>query len=661
MVLTLVLISLAIASGTLITYLYDADTPFFARMCAGACIGFTMLGLVGFYYALLFGLTALDLVLTATTLACAFLLLIAPAVRARLRADLRSTIRNIREAVLQPRRHGRAICLAILYVLIAVVLERFFSRAVFERDGAILTGAINNIGDLPLHTSMISSFAHGENFPPEHPEFAGARLTYPFLVDFLSAIFMRTGAHLSGAMYLQTVILMLALAGLVHRWAFKLTHDAVAAAASTGLLLFSGGFGWWLLLDDVRRMGGGLLAALMHLSHEYTTEAFYGLRWGNMLEAILLPQRSFQLGLPLSIIVWTLWWQAMETEPDRRDGEKAERWSSASFRFSFSSSPMRRMLGAGAITALLPLVHTTTFGVMMGMAACLTLLFRRWQLWLAFFATALLVALPQVWWFGHGSSVHARNLFAWQFGWDRGTVNFWWFWLKNTGLFIPALLVALAWGVRARVVSRRLLLFYLPFLLCFIVPNLLRLMPWIWDNIKALIYWYIASVPLVALLLSRLWRGGVVYRAAAVTLFLSMTLAGALDVWRVLAKSEWVEFDRAAVSCANMIIKLSPPRALVLHAPINNHAVFLTGRRSLLSIRFMAWVHGLDIGTRETDIGRIYAGAPDAEDLIARYGIDYAVVGPAERSRLPVNESFFTRYPKVGEVDGYKLYRTARK
>ena len=660
MILTLALISLAIANGIAVTYLYDIDAGFFARVCAGTCIGFALLGLIGFYYALLIGLTVPNLILTAATLSCPLLLLLASSIRSRLRVDIQAAIQLARDAVLHPRRNGCVISLGILYILMAIVLERFFSRAVFERDGAIWTGAINNVGDLPLHTSMITSFAYGENFPPEHSEFAGARLTYPFLVDFISAVFMHTGVNLIMAMYLQTVFLMLALLGLVYRWAFKLTYDTLTALISVGLLMFSGGFGWWLLADDIRKNGGHWVNALMHLSHEYTTETFYGFRWGNMLEAILLPQRSFQLGLPLSIIVMTLWWQAMESPVKAAAAERTGLRSLARLRLALGSPEIRRMLGAGAIIGLLPLAHTTTFGVLMGMGACLALLLRPWQRWFAFFAAALLVALPQVWWFGHGSSVNARSMFAWQIGWDKGSANFWWFWFKNTGIFIPVLLLALTWGVWTRVISRRLALFYLPFLLCFIVPNLFRLMPWIWDNIKALIYWYIASVPLVALLLTRLWRASIVHRAVAVVLFISMTLAGTLDVWRVLAKSEWVEFDRAAVNCANMILKLTPPRAIVLHAPINNHAIYLTGRRSLFSISFMTWVHGLSVGSREAEIRRIYAGAPDAQSLIASYQIDYIVVGPPERSGLSANESFFRRYPILGEVDGYKLYRSAR-
>ena len=259
-------------------------------------------------------------------------------------------------------------------------------------------------------------------------------------------------------------------------------------------------------MTTYRKNGGQWLAALMHLSHEYTTETFYGFRWGNMLEAILLPQRSFQLGLPLSIIIMTLWWQAIEAPRETHERDRTERWSFARFRLAISSYPMRRMLGAGAITGLLPLAHTTTFGVMMGMAACLALLLRRWQRWGCVFCGSVA-----------GRSAASLVVWSWKLcpteehvcvaDWmGQRPANFWWFWFENTGLFIPAPAIALVWGASTRTMSRRFLLFYAPFLLCFIGPNLLRLMPWIWDNIKALIYWYIASVPLVAILLARIWR-----------------------------------------------------------------------------------------------------------------------------------------------------------
>ena len=657
MILGWVLVFVAIASGSLITYIYDQDAPFSGRICAGTCIGFAVLGLVGFFYASFLGLTKLCLVLSGTTLATLLVLLMRPQLRAQIGSDVQETWRLLRQGVARPDR--RVISLTALYLLLAVILWFVCDHAVFERDGAIWTSAIHNNGDLPFHTSIIASFVHGQNFPPEHPQCAGARLTYPFIADFLVAMFMRAGASLTGALFLTSYILMLALVGILHHWAWKLTRNGVAAVFSLLLVLFSGGLGWWLLFDDVQKNGGSLFAALMHLSHEYTSEAFYGLRWGNLLDTMLVPQRSLPLGLPLAIIIWTLWWQALNGEEEARsESESVEHLPSAS---SLTPS-MRRMLGAGAIAGLLPLVHTTSFIIIMMMAGCLALLFRQWRRWIAFFAVASLVALPQLGWLAHGTAVQGGEFVGWHFGWDKGSENFLWFWFKNTGLFIPLLVVAFVWKGRTPIVPRRLLLFSLPFLFCFIVPNLFRLTPWIWDSTKALIYWYLASVPLVALLLARLWRSGVACRAGAIVFCLFMTLAGALDVWRVVVKSsQWDVFNRDSVACAELIKKRTPPRALVLHAPINNHAVFLTGRRSLMSIPFLAWVHGLDYGSREPTSKRIYAGASNAEELLASYGVEYAVLGPMERSCMPVNESFFTRYPQVGETNSYRLYKIERK
>src|SRR5205085_12242019 len=145
------------------------------------------------------------------------------------------------------------------------------------------------------------------------------------------------------------------------------------------------------------------------------------------------------------------------------------------------------------------------------------------------------------WWATHGSSVEAESFFGWNFGWDKGAENFAWFWLKNTGLLIPLIVAAFLWrgdkhDGREYLVSPQLLLFYLPFTLCFIVPNLIKLAPWVWDNIKILFYWWIASAPIVALLLARLWEGNILHRTAAGALLVVLTLAGGLDVFALLTR-----------------------------------------------------------------------------------------------------------------------------
>jgi hypothetical protein len=321
------------------------------------------------------------------------------------------------------------------------------------------------------------------------------------------------------------------------------------------------------------------------------------------------------------------------------------------------------MIGAGVVAGLLPLVHAHSFVVLMLMGGCLALLFPRWRAWFIFFAVALLIAAPQMWWATRESAARAGSFFGWQFGWDRGQQDAFWFWFKNTGLFIPLLVGALAWrGRSGAVVPKRLLLFYLPFTLLFVISNAGKISPWVWDNIKVLYYWYIASVPLVALLLARLWRLHAAARVAAVVLLLTLTAAGALDVWRVVSKaSEQREFDRAGIAFAEIIKTETPPRSLILHAPTYNHPVYLTGRRALMGYAGHLWSQGIDYAPREAELRRMYAGAPDAESLLAKHGVEYVVVSPLERTATRVNEQFFRRFTKVGETGGYSLYKVTRQ
>ena len=630
MVLSFVLILIAIFAGTLLTYLYDPDEPLAARICAGTCIGLALLGLIGFVCASILGLNIASIIIAVIVLASAFSLLRSWTLRKSIanhwsETATRSSVRFV-----------------LFYFCVAVLLALFFTHAMFERDGAIYTGAINNYGDLPFHVSVITSFAYGENFPPEHPEFAGSPLSYPFIADFIAAIFLRAGASLTSAIFLENWVLAIALVGLLHFWRWKLTRNRFAAAVSPVLILLSGGCGWWLLTDDVKR-SHGIWGALSHLSHEYTTERFYGLRWGNLLETVLLPQRSFLLGLPLAIVIFTLWWQVIHE--------------------SRESVARRQMLAAGILAGLLPLIHSHSFLVVMTMAAFLALIFWSPRNWITFFAIALLLAVPQILWGARGNGLHAGWFLKWLPGWDKGHDSWWWFWLKNTGAFIPLSLMSILCRGKNPIAPRPLLLFCAPFVVCFIAGNLFNLAPFTWDNIKVLIYWYIAAVPLVALLLARLWESRfITIRTTALILFISMIAAGGLDVWRVLAAgSDWPIFSKEAIACADLIREKCPPHALVLHAATNDHPVFLSGRRSLIGVGAIVWSHGLDRGSREQDVQRIYAGTGDAEPLLKRYGIDYVFVGPAERSGLQANEVFFARFRKVGSTSNCALYQVSAK
>ncbi|HEY0726864.1 MAG TPA: hypothetical protein VGD38_02270, partial [Pyrinomonadaceae bacterium] len=526
MTVSLLLALLVTLSGTIATYLYDDNATLGARLCSGVCLGLAALGLAGFVVASVIGLSGVAVLLSAA-ICCSPLALITDAtISRRFKQDLQNALRTAGNP------GAKTIGYFLFYLVIGLVFWKVFDRAVIEDNGGISTGLLNNFGDLPFHISVITSFAYGNNFPPEDPTYAGVRFTYPFISDFVSSMFLRCGADLRQSMFVENYLLAISFIGLVHRWALEMLRDRLAAAITPLIVILSGGLGWVLLFDQAGADEGGLWGALMNLAPSFTVIPETTWRWGNAISALLVPQRGFLMGLPLAVLAFTQWWLATEKEtpkPAERTKKKGHQVAKEPEPARFPIS-QRRMIAAGVAAGLLPLVHAHSFVVVMGMAACLALLFVRWRDWITFFVVASAIAVPQLAWSTWNSAVNAGTFFAFELGWDRGQDNPIWFWFKNTGFFIPLILAAVLYKSDGFLVRRRLLLFYLPFTLCFIIPNFVKMAPWIWDNIKVLYYWWLASAPLVALLLSKLWQQGPIRKVVAVILFVVVTLAGALDV-----------------------------------------------------------------------------------------------------------------------------------
>ncbi|HKG23823.1 MAG TPA: hypothetical protein VKC34_18115, partial [Blastocatellia bacterium] len=117
--------------------------------------------------------------------------------------------------------------------------------------------------------------------------------------------------------------------------------------------------------------------------------------------------------------------------------------------------------------------------------------------------------------------------------------------------------------------------------------------------------------------------------------------------------------DREGIEFAE-VIRAVAPRALILHAPIHNHPAQLSGARSLMGYPGHIWTHGIDYRDRAADVKRIYSGEPGAEELLAYYRVEYIVLSPLEAAEMPVRESFFERFTKVGEAGEYRLYKITR-
>ena len=99
-----------------------------------------------------------------------------------------------------------------------IVMWLVFDRALAGQARRHLHRSTEQLWRFPFHLSVITRFAFGQNYPPEDPTFAGARFTYPFLTDFVSAIFVRLGATLRQSLFIENWIIGVALVGVLHRF-----------------------------------------------------------------------------------------------------------------------------------------------------------------------------------------------------------------------------------------------------------------------------------------------------------------------------------------------------------------------------------------------------------------------------------------------------------
>jgi hypothetical protein len=682
MIPTFLVIFLITCGGTALTYLYEKEDSLLARLAAGGVVGSGIFATAGFLLACFFGLSALTVLLALAITLLPLLLFRRKNYKHRWRLDLQKA--RSRTHGIGPKKFGRV----AYYVFVFLVLVFFFDRAMIDRPDGIFTGGSQNLGDLPFHLGAIFSFTEGNNFPPENPSFAGAKFTYPFLADFVTACFVKLGIAVRDAMFVQNVFLGFSLVVLLEKFTVKLTNNKTAGKIAPLLLLFSGGLGFFWFFRDFWQSGQSLFEFLWKLPGDYTIGENF--RWGNSLVVLFLTQRSLLFGMPLALIALMKIWEIFSSERkeinrDEQDKQDKNKFNSTiKDEKSFSSSPLLLFSSSsflvGLLAGMLVLIHVHSLAALFVVCAFL-FFFRldRWREWVAFAAGVSIVAVPELVWSLTGSASNLSKFIAPHFGWDSKDENFIVFWTKNIGLFAPVLVGGLILLLMRKEEgeetskakdqnpktkiqnpkSESLLIFYVPFAFLFLVSNTLKLAPWEWDNIKVLIYWFVGSLPFAALFLARLWeKKNAGLRVAAAACFIGLTLAGALDVWRTISgQINYRVFDKDAVRVAELIKTRIAPDALFLNAPTYNSAVVLSGRRSLMRYSGHLSSYGIDYQPRESEVRRIYEGDAPAERLLQKNNIEYVIISPEEKANVTVREEFFYKYPVIAQAGDYTVYK----
>ncbi|MBK9164587.1 MAG: hypothetical protein IPM21_11895 [Acidobacteria bacterium] len=666
MILGLIILILIAIGGAAVTYLIEDDEPLLWRLAAGCVIGSAVFGLSGFVLGFAFGITPAVAVATLLITLLPLILLLDESRRKAFDRD-----RILARGKLQGAT-GIKFLRFFYYACFLGLLILFFDRAIIINEQGIFTGGSNNLGDLPFHLGAIYAFTEGASFPPDNPNFAGVKFTYPFIADLITAMFMKLGVGVREAMLVQNVAWAFSLLVVLERLVLKLVGDTLAAKLAPVLLFLSGGLGFVVFFGDYFGQSKGLFELIWNLPKDYTIGDQF--RWGNSLTTLFLTQRSLLLGMPIALIAIGAMWRVFgETE----DAEKSD-----DSKVLYAQLLPYLLVGLAAGT--LPLIHVHSLAVLF-VVGLFALGFRpgRWRELLAFALGTAVIAVPLLAWSMTGSATRTSEFIGFHFGWDKRDDYFLWFWLKNTGLLLPLLAtgIYLVWTAArpamekanekkkaskaereadavAIKASPTLLLFYVPFAVLFVVSNVFKFAPWEWDNIKILIYWYVMSLPFVVLAIAWLWRRLAGWKAVAAVAVVVLTMSGGLDVWRTLSgQINYRVFEPDAVTVANRIRASTRPDSVLLNAPTYNSAVVLSGRASFMRYAGHLGSHGIDYKPREEDLKTIYRGGPQAEELIRAYGITHVLISPEERNTLSPNEQFFARYPVIAESGQYRVYK----
>lgn len=469
-------------------------------------------------------------------------------------------------------------------MLLAALLAgaRAFFWLTFSNKGELLVLSPVNLGDLSLHLHLMQYFAAGVPFWPESPILTGTPLIYPLGADFYNALLIDVGVP-------------------VFR---SLTWCGIAAtvAAVAALLRWGGWFGLAAFFFS------GAFAYLMAINSGRVPSATDAFPWQNLFLTVFVTQRGMLFALPAGLLLLASW----------RD--RAER-----------KAPLLPIWVEVVLYASLPLFSIHAFLAVSIFAAAIFLATRNRRILLtvaAAFVPATLAVLLVTDFFGAASGVSR------QIGWMMGEQG-WTFWLKNFGLILP-LGVGLALFVGSRNFCEERDLepataraFVWAACLLFATCCFVSFATWPWDNIKLMLWSWLALAPFLdQLLLQRIMQPFRVVVYVLIFLPGAVALGTGLDGRHGYGLADRIELARIAAATQGIA-----PTATFAAAPEYNHPLILNGRKMVAGYDGHLYSHGLDYRATLRDLTSIMRGEPDWEEAAQRLQPDFLFWGRREDAR----------------------------
>ena len=151
-----------------------------------------------------------------------------------------------------------------LFVLAGVAvwfIYIFYTHSLLKVGSGYYVGG-STYGDMPFHLNIINSFLHGINQHANLFEgfkavfFADAKLVYPVIPDWHTAVLLGAGADYHFALFSVGVLLVISFLLLLFAFNVRLTGSGVSSTGAVLLTLLCGGVGGWVWLFTDRTYAG---------------------------------------------------------------------------------------------------------------------------------------------------------------------------------------------------------------------------------------------------------------------------------------------------------------------------------------------------------------------------------------------------------------------
>ncbi len=544
----------------------------------------------------------------------------------------------------------------LLFILLTFGLYfiKVFAKILFFKDGNLYAGHPNVWSDWALHITLTNNFVNQpiNEWFVHHPYFAQGKLTYPFLSSLISAELIKLGLPLTNSLIYPSFILTILFLVGFYFFAFRLTSNKNTAVLSIFIFITSAGLGFLNFIKKILLTQNWQL--LNYPPKDYTRILKYQWLAGNIPTAMLVPQRTFLLGITIGIYSLLL----LLVGVDKKN--------------------KKLLVLGGVLAGILPIAHAHSFIAILVISATYSIITllqskkgsikKELLLLLHFIIPTTIISIALYLYFIYGK-VQKTNFTTISLGWtaEKNILAWLKLWWNIWGIAIPIAVYSYLTNyhnllkTKVRNINKNNLI-HLGFLLLFIISNIVIFQPTAWDNSKLFAWVYLSISILTANLVSSLFnKKSILKKILAMIIIILISSTGILELIRLqkLEKNTYLLSTKEDIKLYSQLKTLTPTNSIFLSASNHNHPVLMWGARPTL-LGYQGWVvnFGFNIKQTSQDVKNIYQLPAFNQQLLQQYHLNYIIVGPREKREFQVDQEYFDHhYPVILQNYSTKIYQ----